>query len=1044
MDSSGIDLPDAQGREYWRSLEELAGTEAFQEFLQREFPSHASEWTNPVTRRRFLQIMGASLALAGLTGCTKSPRQKIVPYRRQPEEIVQGKPLFYATAMTVGGYATGVLVESHMGRPIKVEGNADHPASLGATDAFAQASVLTLYDPDRSRNVRHRGQPSTWTALLEQLSKFRKDSDKGGAADGVHVLTESVTSPTLADQLTRLFGGKNARWHRYQPCNHDSSLEGTALLFGKPRNAVYRLKNADVVVSLDADFLSCGPGHLAHVHDFTARRRVEAKNGITKMNRLYVVEATPTSTGLFAEHRLPLHSHLVGAFATALARELAGMLQGIDREILDGLRRLGERGRSEAVARHEKWAAAVARDLAKTQRGRTLILPGDGQPPAVHALAHLMNFALGNVGENGTVYFTRPVETWPEEEGFRSQSDSLARLIEAMKGGDVKALLILGGNPFYNAPADLDFEQALGKVPFRLHLSLHDDETSRLCHWHIPEAHYLEAWGDARTFDGTASIQQPLIAPLYEGARSVLELLSALEERRDQPGHDLVRRYWRGNRPSRSRASDFEAFWREALHDGKIAGTAFPAEKITLDSGWIDRLDKMLGAVMSNEASTEIVFRADPAVYDGCFANNGWLQELPRPLTMLTWDNAALISPRTAEQLGVRRPHRGRHGGEHGEARADLVQLELPGRTPLVLPAWVVPGHADNSVTIHLGHGRTRSGRVGTGVGFSAYRLRSSKAPWFETGLKLVRANGTYPLASTQQHHDLDGRNLVRAATEKEYKKDSKFAQKAGHDPAHEGSGRIPLSLYADHPYEGYKWGMVIDLSSCVGCSACVVACQAENNIPVVGKEQVMRGREMHWLRIDAYFKGEPDNPRAYFEPVPCMHCENAPCELVCPVEATTHSSEGLNDMVYNRCVGTRYCSNNCPYKVRRFNFLQYSDYATETLKLLHNPDVTVRSRGVMEKCTYCVQRINAARIEAEKRDDRIRDGDVLTACQAACPAGAIVFGDLNDRKSRVAKLHDSPRNYGLLEDLNTRPRTTYLAAIKNPNDDPDLHTTDV
>ncbi|HKB39106.1 MAG TPA: TAT-variant-translocated molybdopterin oxidoreductase, partial [Gemmataceae bacterium] len=578
-------LAGAQGRAYWRSLEELAGTEGFREFLQREFPSRASEWTNPVTRRRFLHIMGASLALAGLAGCSKSPRQKIVPYRRQPEEIVQGKPLFYATAMTVGGYAAGVLVKSLMGRPLKVEGNPDHPASLGATDAFAQASVLTLYDPDRSRSVRHLGRPSNWTAALEQLGKLRRDPDRGGAADGVYLLTESVTSPTLADQLAQLFGDKHSRWHRYQPCNQDSALEGTALLFGKPRNAVYRLKDADIVVSLDADFLSCGPGHLAYVHDFAERRRVGDRDA-GNMNRLYVVEATPTSTGLFAEHRLPLPSHQVGAFAALLAARLADELrgrEGVDGEIVDRLRRLGARGRSEAVAQHEKWAAAVARDLApkdrdlaRARRGRTLIIPGEGQPPAVHALAHLMNFALGNVGEKGTVYFTRPVEEWPEE-GFRSQHDSFARLVEAMNAGDVKALLILGGNPVYNAPADLDFERALRKVPLRLHLSLYEDETSRLCHWHIPETHYLETWGDARAFDGTATIQQPLIAPLYEGVHSALEVLSALEEPRDQPGHEIVRRYWRRHRP-RSGSGDFEAFWREALHDGKITGTALGTE----------------------------------------------------------------------------------------------------------------------------------------------------------------------------------------------------------------------------------------------------------------------------------------------------------------------------------------------------------------------------------------------------------------------------------------------------------------------------------
>jgi molybdopterin-containing oxidoreductase family iron-sulfur binding subunit len=674
-------------------------------------------------------------------------------------------------------------------------------------------------------------------------------------------------------------------------------------------------------------------------------------------------------------------------------------------------------------SQRSQWIDALAGDLQK-HRGSSLVVAGDSQPALVHAIAHLMNQALDNIGK--TVIYIDPVEASPVD-----QMASLRELVKEMHDGAVRFLVMLGGNPVFTAPADLEFAEHLSKVAVRIHSSLYDDETSAYCHWHIPEAHYLESWSDVRAYDGTVTLLQPLIAPLY-GGKSPHEILAALLGRSDQAPYDMVREYWQAQKLS----GDFEVFWRTALHDGVVAGTAFKPKTVKLKpaGGW--NISEQPAAPTGSPRpetrnSLEISFQPDPTLYDGRFANNGWLQELPKPLTKITWDNVVLVSPKTAERLGL--SYRvGTTGGERGRIFADLVELRYEGRS-LRAPAWVVPGHPDESVTVPFGYGRTRAGRVGNGTGFNAYAIRTSNAPWCGTGLEIRKTAGQYPVACMQFHHLMEGRDLVRAATLEEYRKNPNFAQKESDRGAAEGT------LYPGYAYEGYAWGMAIDVSACIGCSACVVACQAENNIPVIGKTEVTRGREMHWLRIDRYYKGSPDNPETYHQPVPCMHCENAPCELVCPVGATSHSHEGLNDMVYNRCVGTRYCSNNCPYKVRRFNFLQYSDWETPSLKALRNPAVTVRSRGVMEKCTYCVQRINNARIEAEKQNRPIRDGEILTACQAACPAEAIVFGDIHNRDSAVAKMKSEPLNYGLLSELNTRPRTTYLAKLNNPN--PEIKT---
>ncbi len=974
-------LAAKRGTDYWRSLEELAQTSEFEDYLHREFPENASEWSDPIGRRRFLQLMAASLALAGISAaCTRQPTESIVPYVRQPEQFIPGRPLYYATAMTLGGYATGLLVESQLGRPTKIEGNELHPASLGATDAFAQASILSLYDPDRSQVVLEAGRISTWSAFLAALNRVLvNQAAKRGA--GLRILTETVTSPTLASQIQALLAKyPEAKWHQYEPVNRDNAREGARLAFGQVVETQYRFDKADVVLSLDADFLGGGPGSVRYARDFMQRRRAGTSGG--DMNRLYVVESTPSLTGSMADHRLPLAASRIVNFAAALAGRLG----------VPG----GWRAPSEP---EEKWIEAVARDLER-HRGRSVVIPGDERPAFVHALAHAMNHALGNVG--ATVVYTDTVEAEPVDE-----TESLRALTADMEAGRVELLIILGGNPVYNAPADLNFAAKLNKVPLRVHWSLYEDETSYLCHWHLPATHYLEAWGDPRAFDGTVTIQQPLIAPLY-GGKSAYELVATLAGQPGQSGYDLVRNYWK----TRSEAKDFESFWRRAVHDGVIAGTALPQRKVTLNSqAFFPALYSVVG--LSPAEGLEIVLRPDATIYDGRFANNGWLQELPKPLTKLTWDNPCLLSPATAQRLGV--------------TNEDVVEIRHQGRS-VRAPVWISPGHADDSVTVFLGYGRQRAGRVGSGIGYNAYAIRTSTAPWFATGVEIVKTGERYQLACTQNHHSMEGRALVRAGTIEEYSKNPDFVHEMGEEPPR------GLSLYPEHKYDGYAWGMAIDLNSCTGCGACVVACQAENNIPIVGKEQVARGREMHWLRVDRYFKGDLDAPETYHQPVPCMHCENAPCEVVCPVAATVHSDEGLNDMVYNRCVGTRYCSNNCPYKVRRFNFLQFTDDTTPVLKLLRNPDVTVRSRGVMEKCTYCVQRIQEAKITAEKEDRAVADGEIQTACQQVCPTQAIVFGNLNDTGSRVAQLKAEKRNYGLLANLNTRPRTTYLAKLRNPN----------
>jgi molybdopterin-containing oxidoreductase family iron-sulfur binding subunit len=956
----------------------MADSDVFRRFLHAEFPEEAHTLLTPIRRRDMLRLMGASLALAGVNACTKAPAEEIVPYVHAPEEFVPGRPLYFATAMSVGGFAKGVLVKSHLGRPTKVEGNPNHPASLGATDVFAQASVLTLYDPDRSQVVTHNGNVSTWKAFVGALEGGLADQRiKRGA--GLRLLTERVTSPTLANQVRGLLAEfPLARWHQYEPLIHDNLRAGTQLAFGRVLHTRYRVDRADVIVSLDGDFLGNGPSNLRDARHFSDRRRPRA--GQT-MNRLYVVESTPSITGTVADHRVRVPAFSVERAAWSLARAL-----------------IGHPAQSALFAEGhslDPFLVAVGRDLLQ-HRGTSLVIAGDAQPGRVHALAHAMNAFLGNQGQ--TIEYTDPIEA----ESI-AEMQSLTDLVADMKDGRVELLVIVGGNPVFGAPGDLPFGALLSRVALRVHLGLYEDETSQLCQWHVPEAHFLEAWSDARAFDGTTSIVQPLIAPLYDG-KSSHELLAALSGQPGQAGYDIVREYWRG----RVGAAAFDDHWQRSLNDGIVADTALPAKAASL----ITSLDALAsGPFPEAPEGLEVVFRPDPTVWDGRFANNAWLQELPKPLTKLTWDGPALISPTTAGRLGL--------------VSGDVVDLHYRAATMRV-PVWILPGHADESITVSLGYGRTRGGRVASRVGVNGYLARTSDGPWFGRPVDIRKTGVRYDLASTQHHFSMEGRDFVRVGTFEQFLRNPRFATAAESQPLD--------SLYPGFAYRGHAWGLNVDLNACIGCGACVVACQAENNIPVVGKSEVARGRAMHWIRIDGYFEGDPADPNFLHQPVLCMHCENAPCELVCPVGATVHSEEGLNQMVYNRCVGTRYCSNNCPYKVRRFNFFQYADWDTPSLKGLRNPDVTVRSRGVMEKCTYCVQRINAAKIEAERAERPLRDGEIVTACQGVCPTQAIVFGDLNDRGSRVAACKDDPRNYGLLTELNTRPRTTYLARLRNPN----------
>ncbi len=976
-------LQGKTGDQLWRSLEELAESPEIQDLLKNEFPQTGSDWRTPLDRRNLFKLMGASLGLAGLTACTRQPLEKIVPYVKPPEEFGGNEPVQYATAQLNGGYAAGLLVLSHQGRPTKAEGNPEHPGSLGSTDIFAQANLLTMYDPDRSETVLNEGQVSNNTNFWGALTVIReKHFAKKGA--GLRILTENITSPSLIETMQAVLAMMpEAKWHAWDPSSNDSARAGAVMAFGEPASSYFNVPAADVIFSLDSDFLNYGPGAVRYSRDFAARRKPEV--GKKRMNRLYVVETHPTVTSGLADHRLSLKPSEIEGVARTLAAKL-----GVNVEA--------------PSTPHDAWVTALAKDL-QSKQGASLVVAGDTQPPVVHALAHAINEKLGNFGK--TVMVTEPME------GIATPHiDSLKTLVADMDAGKVETLIVLSGNPVYTAPPDLKFKDAFLKVANRIHLGLYVDETAFYCHWHVPEAHTLETWGDARAHDGTITTIQPLIDPLY-GGKTAMEVLSALAGKQGT-NYQLHRRFWR----DKLKLADFDTQFSKALHDGFWANTALAAKNVTV------KADFKAMTPAAAPSGMEIAFRLDPTVLDGRYANNSWLQELPNPVSKVVWDNAVHVSPTTAEKLGV--------------TTNDVVNLKV-GSATVKGSVWVTPGQAPNTVTVHLGYGRGKAGKVGTGIGFDVNPLRTSDKLW-ANAVELSNANQYYKLVSTQTHHGIEqikdadaaqiDRKIVRVASEEEFQKHPEFAKHMVEDPPADFSMYAPGWDYS----KGYAWGMSIDLNACHGCGACTIACQAENNIPVVGKDEVVRGREMHWIRIDRYHKGDIDNPAAYSQPVTCMHCENAPCEPVCPVAATVHSEEGINQMVYNRCVGTRYCSNNCPYKVRRFNFFLYNDWDTKSLHGLRNPEVTARSRGVMEKCSYCIQRINHAKITAEKEDRKVKDGEIVTACQQVCPTQAITFGDLNDTESRMSKAKADPRNYGILTDLNTKPRTTYMARLQNPN----------
>ena len=1030
-------------KKYWRSFDELQQTPEFISNREREFPENASELTDPLSRRSFVKIMGASMALAGMTGCSlRRPEREIHPYAQSPEHVIPGKPLFYATAMNLGEEVVGLLVESHEGRPTKIEGNPQHPSSLGATRTQHQASILDLYDPDRLQSPLDQNQTSTWQNAEGALASLKKHF-AGTEGAGLALLSEIQVSPTyfrLIKQLRKKF--PKIQIYHYDPLNLDSIVEGLYSVTGERLLPLCDIEDARIVISFDADFLNTDPESIAATRGFSARRNPTASEG---MSRLYVFESHYTLSGSKADHRFRLKcsqiEYAVWLLAATLIKEAPELLISVSSPELVTL--IATEAEKMKGLVPDIYLKSICEDLLKS-KGQSVLLAGPKQPPTVHGLLYLINLALGNTGK--TIHYA-PKNFADDPAISRSQTESIASLTKDLSEKKITALCILGGNPVYNAPADLNFAEALKQAKSVIHLTTARNDTSELCTWTLPRTHYLESWGDAQSLDGTLSVVQPLIAPLYEG-RSDIEFISHwLGEAPD--GYTLVRSTWM----ERQKSGNFENFWRQWLHEGIISGPA-PIQKNLpyRDHGLIIQLQNQMKTKAQEKSGLEAVFYPDSKIVDGRFANNGWLQELPDPIHKLTWDNAVLLSPATAKQLGIN--------------KGDLIKITHQG-VSIAVAAWLEPGHADQSLSLFLGYGQHQIGRIGkpgagyqpftplpvhlnkgqtAGGGFNVYPLRSSRSMAVIPSVQVEKLGITYPLASTQNHWSMEGRPQYREATLEEFRKDPHFAE----EQVEVSHGK---DLWKEHEYkDGYQWGMVVDLSRCTGCNACITGCQSENNIPIVGKKEVLNGREMHWIRVDRYFEGNADEAKLVEQPVTCLQCENAPCEQVCPVAATTHSDEGLNDMAYNRCIGTRYCMNNCPVKVRRFNFYDYHqrnpqsvkkerlhlfDYLREpdkAVQMQFNPDVTVRMRGVMEKCTYCVQRINTAKIEAKNEGRPVEDGEIRTACQQACPAEAITFGNILDEKSKVAKLKKDSRNYQLLADLHLKPRTTYIANVRNPH----------
>lgn len=1015
---------------YWKSIAEL----------DRDLPSGEAEFTpadpeasddgvDPLSRRNFAKLMGASLALAGVAGagCKRYQREEIVPLGRRPEDQIPGVTQEYATSFELGGHAHPLVVTSYEGRPIKVDGNPEHPFIGGGvvagtrrhagSSAFAQGSILHLYDPDRSTGVNHSGKAASFSDFKTWIGELRKQA----SFNKVRVLAEATSSPTVQALRRRLEGAMPGLiWHEWEPLSWDNERAGMVQAFGKVVRPIAELDKAETVVALDCDFFVDHPAAVRYGRDFARARHPETSTlGRGRMNRLYAIESAYSATGVMADHRLPVRTEHV----LPVAQMLESLLTG------------GPAPRAEVVneAKVKRLVEALAREI-RANTGRVVFLVGRRQPAAVHALAARLNQTYGS---SAVRHVEDPEPTRP------THAEAIATLAREIKQQQVETLFILGGNPVYDAPADLDLGALLGQVATSVHLAEYADETSARTTWHVPRAHYLECWGDGRTWDGTLTMQQPLIAPMYGGI-SIIELLAMLLGD-DTPADELVAKTYA--------ESGAGGTWRAALHDGFVDRTQLPRAAVQAGGGGGAALTATAaGGSGAQNGNLEVTFLPSSQTYDGRFANNPWLQETPDFLTKVTWDNVALISPDTADALGV--------------SSQDVVRIKVGDRA-LDIVALVMPGQARGSIGVILGGGRTRAGRVGNkqrewvGGGFDAYKLRTSAGLDFVTGATVSRTGTRYKIATTQEHHDIRrGFSISATIGDKEIQKklpdlvretdragfaDAAYKAEKTHPYYHDHEHGRGYSLYKEQTYDGRRWAMAIDLGNCMGCNACVVACQAENNVPVVGKREVTRNREMSWLRIDRYFRGDLNDPEVVGQPVACQHCENAPCETVCPVGATLHSSEGLNDMVYNRCVGTRYCLNNCPYRVRRFNFVDYhqefNDARNNVRKLLFNPDVTVRERGVMEKCTYCVQRIQAAKIKAKNPAPHgagvrgpIADGTITTACQAACPTEAIVFGDLSDPESRVSKLHGDRRQYELLGELNDKPRTRFLARVRNPN----------
>ncbi len=993
----------------WRSLDELAATPEFIEKLEREFPDGAAEWHGgELSRRNFLQLMGASMALAGigLTGCRR-PEAHLVAFTGSAEWTIPGKFLYYATSQPRRQGAMPLIATTSDGRPTKVEGNPLHPGSNGATDAFAQASVLDLYDPNRSKAFVQGGKQAAAPAFWAAVDKVRETSGADGGA-GLAFLVERTDSPTrdrLLAQLRKKF--PKMLWAEYEPLGSMGAEVAAASCFGAGVAVAPDFSRADKVLAVDSDFLNASFSDIEQVRSFMSRRRISAPG--QPMNRLYVAETRYTSTGGLADHRLRIKPSEVGSFLRALGENIAKLTGDASLNTVVSAFPAG------APSANAEWIAECAKDLAES-KGKSLVVAGGQQPESIHALVFAINTALG---ANGTALRGMMAN--------RPQAASILDLTDAMKSGRVQSLFILGGNPVYNAPADLNFGDLLGAVPFSVRLGMYEDETSAVAKWHVPQAHYLESWGDARSSDGTVCAVQPMILPLWDGVNE-LEILNRLAGNPEPIGPQLVRDTFAAT----AKGGDLETQWKEFLRQGFLPSTAWPEAALHFNA---DAAALAAARHPKTPEGLEVAFVPSNSLDDGRYSNNGWLQETPDFVTKITWDNAALVSPATAKSLSI--------------ATGDMLELSADGRS-IEAAALITPGHADGAISIALGYGRKDVTHLSDKVGFNAYPLRTSGGMLFASNVSLRRTGATHGFAETQTHQSMEGRDLVREGTAERYAEDPTFAQTMGMD------GHIPpnISLFTHPPLTSpQQWGMVVDLSTCIGCNACLVACQSENNIPIVGKEQVSRGRHMAWIRMDRYFAGDENDPEMLAQAIMCQHCENATCETVCPVNATVHSEDGLNLMVYNRCIGTRYCANNCPWKVRRFNFFDYNQRPldqlylgplakkgmAESLQMSKNPNVTVRMRGVMEKCTYCIQRIEEGRIahsiQAGAADkSEIPFPEVKTACQQACPSEAIVFGNINDLESRVVRLKGEPRNYEMLKYLNERARTTYLARIKNPN----------